>query len=317
MFSLSKWLTGSTVVGFLLWLTLLRRWSQQPPDLMATVFLLLLWAILVNTPLALRLLPPNELSLIGYRWAIRLQPVAAWGVVATVFVTPKTLSADPLPSFGIGLLTVPWLLFAVLLALSAVWQLSRWRQLTVSISVRLAACAFLPIGAAWLVAFRLGLHPLGFSGIIVLLTAVHFHFTGFAATIWVSMIGEQLSAAKRAYRWFAGGFILATPLIALGITLSPLLELIGVLLLATTLLGLTTLLYRHVLPTVTAAMAKGLLALAPVAMAAALALAVTYGIGEYQQAPLLTIPQMVQWHGWLNAIGFTFLGLLGWRVAQR
>ncbi|MCB0107388.1 MAG: YndJ family transporter [Caldilineaceae bacterium] len=309
-------LTGSALGGALLWLGLLARWFQRPLDLSATVFLLLLLAILVNTPLALSLLQGRTLSFVGHRWVSGLQPVAAVAVAATAFVGPAGFSIGPLLLPWSALLTVPWLLFATLLALSALWQLPSRRQMDAPACLQLLALLFLPIGAAWLVAFQLGLQPLRFSGIIVLLTAVHFHFTGFAATMWASRIGAYLPQSNRTYPWFAGGFVLATPLIAVGITLSPLVEVVGVALLATCLVGLALLSYRHVLPMLRNMLAKILLSLAPTAMGVAIALAVIYAIGEFRQQPLLTIPQMVQWHGWLNGVGFTFWGLLGWRLAE-
>ncbi len=300
-----RWLTGSSMGGLLIWLGLLVRWWQGPPDLLATVTLLLLLAILVNTPLALSLVSAAEGQSAWFRWAVRLQPFAAVGVVWSMMSAQDGAAA---------VLTLPWLLFAGLLAISGLLRLRHWSQLTSPARTRLAALLYLPIGAAWLVAYQLGLQPLGFRGIMVLLTAVHFHFTGFGAVIWASVIGDLLPQPARFYGWAVSGFVLATPLIAVGITLSPLVEILGVLLLASSLVGLAVVLYRCVLPTLTAPFAKLLLTCAPLAMGVALTLAVSYGIGEYWQTPLLTIPQMVQWHGWLNAVGFVFCGLLGWRL---
>lgn len=306
MSSTQRWLIGSSMGGLLIWLGLFVRWWQGPPDLLATVTLLLLLAILVNTPLALSLVPVAEGQSIWFRWALRLQPFAAVGVVWSMMSAQGGATA---------VLALPWLLFAGLLATSGLWQLRHWSQLTNPARTRLAALLYLPIGAAWLVAYRFGWQPLGFAGVIVLLTAVHFHFTGFAAPIWVSLIGTMLPHASARYAWAAGGFVAATPLIAIGITLSPLLEMAGVVLLAASLVGLTLLLYRAVLPAVLDPLAKCLLAVAPLAMLVALSLAVIYAIGEYRQVQLLTIGQMVQWHGWLNALGFVFCGLWGWRLA--
>lgn len=314
MIPLDKWLTGSTMLGCALWLLLLLHWIQQPPDLPATVFLLLLLAIVVNTPLALTLLGTAALPYRSYRWALWLQPIAALCATASIFVRGGLLIRGLLLPWS-ALLVTPWLLFAGLLGISALLRISVFRQLTVAMRMHLAALLYLPIGAAWLVAFRLGIAPFGFSGIIVLLTAIHFHFTGFAATIWASIIGDYLPH-NRLYPWLAGAFVLATPLIAAGITSSPLLEIVGVLLLTSSLLGLAFLHYTRILPWLTPGLAKGLLYIAPLSMMIAIGLAVVYGLGEYLQQPLLTIPQMVQWHGWLNAVGFTALGLLGWRLSR-
>ena len=300
-------LPRSVFGGLLVWLATFGLWWQRPPDLLATVMLLLLLAILVNVPLALSLFTQQETASLWSRWAVTVQPFAALALAAVPIGLPRWAAVT---------LSALWLLFAGLLALSALLRLPTWWQLSTPVRVRLIAMLYLPIGAAWLVAYQLGLQPLGFSGIIVLLTAVHFHFTGFAATIWTSKIGEWLPTS-RSYPWFAGAFVLATPIIAAGITLSPLLEIVGVLLLTAGLLGLAVLFYRHTLPAVTDWPSRVLLSIAPVAMLVAIALAVTYGMGEYLETSRLTIPQMVQWHGWLNAVGFTFCGLLGWRLAEQ
>lgn len=310
------WLTRNAGVGLILWIGVFLYQWQHAPDLVATVSLLLMLAILVNTPLALSLIQMQELPSAPYRWACRLQPLAAlsaaWSLSGYMYEVVDT----HVPHWS-AWLAVPWLIFAALLALDTLWQLRYIARMSTSERMRLAAILYLAIGAAWLLAFQLGLQPMGFSGIIVLLTAVHFHFTGFAATIWASIIGEMIPRSHQLYHWFVGGFVIATPLIAVGITLSPLLEIGGVLLLTTMLLGLTMLLYRHVLPALTDSLAKLLLAVSPCAMIVAITLAMIYGMGEYLQISLLTIPQMVQWHGWLNAVGFIFLGLLGWqRVGQ-
>lgn len=307
------WLTASASGGCVVWLVAFVLWWQHPLDLLAMVELLLLLAVLVNTPLALSLIHGSETCSFGYQWAMRLQPFAALAVAWALLGTN---------GWWTGLLLLPWLLFTGLLALSTLQRLHRFPNLSIPERTRMAAMVYLPIGAAWLLAYQVGLQPLGFSGIIVLLTAVHFHFTGFAATIWVSMIGESMANSdryiyRRIYPWATAGFVAATPVIAVGITLSPLIEIIGVLLLTVSLLMLAIVLYRAVLPTVTDQFAKGLLSIAPLAMLAAITLAVIYGIGEYRQVYFLTIPQMVQWHGWLNAVGFVFCGLLGWRSTLR
>lgn len=304
----TRWLTGSMVGGLLIWLGAFAVWWQRAPDLLATVTLLLLLAILVNTPLALSLIPNAEITSVWYRWALRLQPFAGLAVAWAL------LAAD---GWVAVLMAIPWLLFTGMLALSALLRLRRLPNLSTPERIRLAALLYLPIGAAWLLAYQMGIQPLGFTGIIVLLTAVHFHFTGFAATVWASVIGDMLPQPAPFYPWAAAGFVAATPLVAVGITLSPLLEIVGVVLLASSLVGLAFVLYRAVLPTLTDRWAKSLLACAPLAMLAAITLAVIYGIGEYLQVQLLTIAQMVQWHGWLNAVGFVFCGLMGWRLALR
>src|SRR5882672_10904784 len=51
---------------------------------------------------------------------------------------------------------------------------------------------YLLVAAAWLVASRAGLELLAFREPIVLLTAVHFHFAGFASAVLAGLVDETL-----------------------------------------------------------------------------------------------------------------------------
>ena len=89
---------------------------------------------------------------------------------------------------------------------------------------------YLPIGGAWLVASRLGIQPLGFGDTIVLLTAIHFHFAGFAAPLLAGFAGRAVrdrQTASQVVALAATGIILGTPLVAAGITFSPAVALVG------------------------------------------------------------------------------------------
>src|SRR4029077_3860861 len=95
------------------------------------------------------------------------------------------------------------------------------------------ALLYFPVGCVWLVLSRLGANPLGFSDDIVLLTAVHFHYAGFAALTILGMIGRL--AEGTLYRLSAWGAITGIPLLAVGITFSSRLEIAAAFLLAASL----------------------------------------------------------------------------------
>jgi hypothetical protein len=46
-------------------------------------------------------------------------------------------------------------------------------------------------------------------------------------------------------------------------------------------------------------------------------LAVQWAVGHNLGTPALSIPDMVRFHGVANAVGFSLLGVLGWRLARR
>ena len=93
---------------------------------------------------------------------------------------------------------------------------------------------------------RLGIQPLGFGDTIVLLTAAHFHYAGFAAPILTGLAGRILSDAPSTTRRLfvvAGiAITIGTPIVATGITVSPVLALVGTLIIS---LGLALLSERH------------------------------------------------------------------------
>lgn len=304
----SDWITVGGAVVWLLFITVVPRSAL---GVVRAIENLLMLAVLVHLPLALGLLyRPGDPTWGGdpLHFAQRFQPVAAFSMLIALMLP------DGLLSF---LLVLPWLTITLSMALSALQWLStnRWRS-----AHQLLFCAgllFLPIGASWLAAYRLGFRPLGFADPIVLLTAVHFHYTGFVLPIFGGLLGKWMTSSNLRnsfYPWAAAGVIVAIPLIAAGISLSPTLEMVGVLLLAVAVGGLLVVLTMTMLPWLTVRLARELLLVAALSLLLAISLGMVYGVSQYFGAEWLTIPQMVTFHGWLNGVGFALCGLLGWRI---
>lgn len=308
-----RWALGSAGGGAVGWLLyLLLEWGRGW-NYVTTIERLLLLAVLIFTPLTLALVhqwttddTPSRL----FRWACYLQPVAAFGV-AVAFLQPAGNTA--------ALLSFPWLGCTALIALAGLRQ--RWLangQHPVHEVVLTMGMLYLPVGASWLVLSRLGARPLAFPDVIVLLTAVHFHYTGFAVPVITAMTGRFLDRTDRvfpAYPWVAGLIVSAMPLIAAGITFSPWLEALGVLILFSAIVGLAALTGFSVVQQLPSPLARWLLTVAACAMVAAITPAFLYGAGELLGHSFITIPRMVQLHGFTNAFGFITCGLIGWLVA--
>ena len=62
--------------------------------------------------------------------------------------------------------------------------------------------------------------------------------------------------------------------------------------------------------------ARMMLQVASVAVFAGMVFAAAYAIADFMGSDALTIPQMAQTHGLLNAVGFCLAGLLGWIVEK-
>lgn len=280
---------------------------------------LLSFAALVVVPLGASLAPDprHDDTTWLYRLAARAHPVAAVAAVAALLQPAGILAAA---------LAGLWLLQALLLAGFGAWRrlYRSGRQLDeLAIDVALLQ---LSIGAAWWIATCAG-WSLGFSDLIVQLTAIHFHYAGFAAPLICGLAGRGLDPGRRRlhglYRAAGWTVMLAVWIVAAGIGISAIpglpvrvsapIELAGSVLLATGMLLLAGLLGLH-LPRRAPAAAGVLLAAAGLSLALPMALAVAYAAGRLYGWPLITIPEMARWHGTLNAFGFAGAGLAGFAL---
>jgi hypothetical protein len=178
----------------------------------------------------------------------------------------------------------------------------------------IAAGLFFPlIGSAWLLCDRLALQPLGFSPLIVLLTATHFHHAGLTLPLSAGLLGRSLGAeVAEPWRATAVVVVIAVPLVALGITFSPPLELVAAWLTAASGVAVAIgLLRRSIdLPTIPAMLS----ALAGASLLAGMSFAASYAVGEFAGTPWPDITAMIRLHGAINALGFGLLGAWAWHL---
>jgi hypothetical protein len=306
---LQRWNNSSFVLGSIIWLL---TFGSQPDDaLELQLQRLLLLVILVLTPLALRLVsvsgdevPPF------YRLLITLQPFASL-IGAATFAFPIGSAA--------GALAGTWLLFT---GLSALYGLMRVLPRRLNTPLEEVCCSlalmYWPVGAGWLVAERLGLHPLGFGDVVVVLTAMHFHFIPLVALISAGMIGRVLHRERPAmwdvYRISALGLMISPAFVALGITYWLVLESIAAIVLALCMTVLAVLCLICVVPTLQEMRPRLLIGLSAMSVLATMGFAAAYALGRLTGVWAISIPTMVQFHGWVNGIGFGLAGLVGWNM---
>lgn len=281
---------------------------------LALADLIFLLAPLVTVPLGVGLVDiPAEAT--GQRYLHRLiqalQPVGAIAA-AGAFLWPQGPVA--------GLLAAAWLGVTLLIALLGALRFLAWQTLTVAGIGINAGLVYLGVGGGWFVLARLGLNPLGFDDTIVFLTAIHFHYAGFAAPVLAGLTSQALKEADPfRRRWGQGavlGLVVGTPLVAAGITLSPLLEVMGAIVVATSLAALVYLIRWLVLFQVRSRPAQILLSISGLSVLFGLGLIYLYAVGEFSGYPVITIPRMIQLHGVANSLGFALCGLLGWTLLQ-
>jgi len=302
----------SAAAGLLVWLLFLLPATSDSAHI-EVIHKVVLFAVFVIVPLGLSLITPGAQrgSASLYKIVVVAQPIAAVATAASFFFDKGLLSAS---------LASTWLIVNSLIALLGLTRLiSRGFYPVNELSID-AGLFYLPVAGVWLVIYRLGMQPFGYGETIVLLTAVHFHFTGFATPIIAGMSGRILAARDYPAKLFGlavFGIVAAMPLVAAGITFTPLLGFIGTLLLSTSLFLLAILNIGWVQPALDSTLNRTLLIAGAVASCAAMALACLYSYSLVAHTVILTIPGMAVTHGLLNAFGFVTCSLLAWTRTSR
>lgn len=279
---------------------------------MNEIDVLLVLGLLLVVPLGLSMVTWTDPQAERLRsLAFKAVPFAA--VLGALSIVPR--GAGYQESFG-GVLAGLWLAVCLMVALSALAELTRSRPTRPEGYLPIAACLFLVVGAVWMVLFRADVRPLDLPIEIVQLTAVHFLYAGFAGPIMAYQAARWLRALPG--RWdrlaaYAGlGVVLSMILIAAGITGSPLIEMEGSVIMALSLIaiaaGTTLIAWRLPLP------ARILLIISSACVWIAMVLAVQYAVGQYLVTSSLSVRDMARTHGVLNLV-FAVFGLAGWKLA--
>ncbi len=273
---------------------------------------LLLFSPLVLFPLLLALLQREWWPVSARRWlkwVICLQGPAAWLLVPACIIPQGMTSA---------LLTLPWLAVTGLIAGCGMIRFRSRSQRGLSELCLEAGLVYIVAGSTWLMLWRLGQWPLGYREVIVLLTAIHFHYAGILLpimTAWAARTNPGRLATIACV-----GVIAGIPLTAVGITSShfgftPLLESViawelSLAAMLTAWLQLSSAIRRDIPAT-----SRLLLSLSSMCLTGAMVLSGLYGMRYLGGPEWLDIPWMRALHGTANAFGTCLCGLVGWRLA--
>lgn len=231
----------------------------------------------------------------------RIAPVVALSAACS-FATGPGLTA--------AAITVPWLIFTIAVALVGLRRIVSRRSLREPGVAIDAGLAFLAVGGSWLTISRAGLNPLGFSDAIVQLTAVHFHYAGFALPIVAGLVTHQLKKGSSV----PGAVIAGVPLTAIGITAGGNLEWFAATFMA--LAGLATAIYLTRIGIEARGVAQVLIIGAGLSLTAGMSLALGWAWAIKFGWDYLGLEGMAATHGSLNALGFGLLGLIGLNLAS-
>lgn len=300
----------AAIVGGVVWIALLGI-SRTGLLKLGSIELIFLLAPMVIVPLGLQLVAAPRESIPAeplLRWARLLQPLGAALAVASFCLPPGVFAAT---------CAAGWLVVCSVIGLCGLLLLWRDRETSVVQICFSVGLFYIPVGGVGLVASRLGMGLMGFKEPIVLLTAVHFHYSGFAAPLLVGATGRAVnpvSGVKRGIlRFAAWGVNVAPALVAFGFVVSPSLKIFSSYLLAASLTGLSVL-TLEALPLIGPKVARTLLAISALSLPVAMMLVCIYAVGDFTGHELITIPQMAASHGILNSFGFALCGLIAWTL---
>lgn len=308
----------SATVGGAVWLAFVAGTLVGPVPL-TVVELFVALALLTLVPLGLGLAATPRRSggvPFPYRLAVVGQlPAALVAVVALAF---------PVCLLGAVALLVPWLGLTGTIAAFGLWRLgSRGLGPVPELAID-AALLYVPVGAVALLLHVAGI-SLRFRPIIILLTGVHYHYAGFVLPLVTGVAGRILAEPDGTFASDHSGRVAAATtlvivvnlaLIAIGITFSPLVEVVAAALFAVAVAGFAILILWQVVPTVSHVQGA-LLTVASLAIIVTMALACAYGYSAFPTTPeVISIGGMIRWHGSLNAFGFALPALLALRLAD-
>jgi hypothetical protein len=244
---------------------------------------MLLLASLAIVPLGLGLVVSSDLQGCSRSWrmAVRFQFPAALALMASVAL-PAGLAAI--------LLAVPWLVTTGLVALDGLWRLRRGASTTSEVCLS-TGLLYLAVGGIWTILARVGLRPLGFPDLIVLLTAVHFHYAGFTLLVLAGLVARALGGPTA--RAACLGVMAGVPMVAVGITdaqlacgiLPPrLLELVASSIMAASSVVVGLLQLRLAARVEMPVLARALMAISGLSLLAPMTLAGLYALGSFEAA---------------------------------
>lgn len=150
-----------------------------------------------------------------------------------------------------------------------------------------------------------------FSPLIVLLTAVHFHYSAFLIPIFNGMLGRKLKKKGLLYAAVTWLIMLSPLFIAIGISFSKTIDVIAVALYLSALYG------SGFLASITAfknSAARRFVIFSSFTLMITIAFSLIYSYGVFRGRTTFTIQEMIWIHGLVNAFGVIIPALTGWRL---
>jgi hypothetical protein len=289
-------------------------WTWPNPFHTSWAVAILLLAPLFFLPVVLEIIDIHGFPPVSRRfWRIAkiAQCPAAFLLTASYWLSPGLSAAA---------LAVPWLCVTAAVALCGALNFQRSEHRSLHALCVNAGLCYLVIGGAWAVSDRLGFRPLDFKAIIVLLTAIHFHYAGFLLPVLTGIMLRRTPVALA--RVAAVGAIAGPPLTAVGITATqtgatPLIECLCAWSMAASGMATAGAYFHAALEPNQPKLTSWAWFVAASTLFIAMIFSGLYATRFYAPLEWLDIPWMRVLHGTVNALGFSLAALIGWLSLRR
>ncbi|MEK3981296.1 YndJ family protein [Psychrobacillus sp. FSL K6-2836] len=171
-----------------------------------------------------------------------------------------------------------------------------------------AGLMYLFMGGIWFFAFEVGIDT-GFSPMLTWLTAIHFHYSSFLLPIFIGFVGRLYK--PKSYPFFASIILVSPLVVAAGITFSPWLELVSVLLYIIGIYGFIVIAFKTPFKGL---LQKSLVLISFSALGITIIFSLLYAIGNVFGLFQVSIEFMLKFHGFFNCLLFGLCGVIGWSI---
>ncbi|MDE0639496.1 YndJ family protein [Bacillus sp. CNPSo 3703] len=210
-------------------------------------------------------------------------------------------------------LALGWLFFTMILALFGFTRLLKRGAHPLHELMIDGACMYIALGGLWFWLYIADIQVMTFSPMIVLLTAIHFHYSAFFIPIFYGLLGRQRKKETTLYK-VGGWVILLSPvMIAVGISYSRLFDTFSVILyvIALYLYGILCMKTSF-----RSTVAKGFVVFSSIMLMGTIVLSFLYSAGMLLHVTYISMDQMIWFHGSINASLVILPGLIGWLIER-
>jgi len=313
MIFIKRWLAMVAIIGGIVSMVTVVVSYAKVDALLGQAELIMFFGVAVVVPASLRaVLQPDRNGQINslLTFAALCHPIAILAVGVSLVVASTSFSAA---------LALIWLFQAGVIALIGLSRLLARPKIAIEEICIDVGLFHTPISGVWFVAYSADIALMTFSPILVLLTAIHFVYISLGTLVTIGMIGRLMYETSHwaIYRRLGWILVFSPMLVAVGITLTQYTGFIALEALAAFILSGTLLLLALLINTKQLNLNKPLTILLRLSFSTlfiTMAFSLAYSIGRFTGIGAPSIPEMIQWHGWFNAIGFAFLSLLIWNL---